>query len=208
MMIAGSPEIGRILFAHGAGAPMDSEFMNDVAQQLSVGGLEVIRFEFPYMQKRREDGKRRPPDRQPRLLEAFSEQVAQYATEDVPLFLAGKSMGGRMATMLADEPAVSGCFVYGYPFYAPGKQDKPRIEHLVKVNTPIHIFQGTRDAMGSIEEVVGYDLSDQVEVHWLEDGNHDLKPRKKTGLTQDEHIRDAVESTLRYCQQIIQGNAV
>ena len=202
MIIQGQPELGRVLFAHGAGAPMDSEFMERIAAELVVGGLQVIRFEFPYMQKRREDGKRRPPDRQPKLLEAFSALIAQYGDDNVPLFLAGKSMGGRMATMLNALPQVSGSFVYGYPFYAPGKSDKPRIDHLQEVVTPIHIFQGSRDPMGSRDHVSGYSLSDGVEVHWLEDGDHDLKPRKKSGLTHDEHLNYAVESTLRICRQI------
>ncbi|WP_432473904.1 alpha/beta family hydrolase [Amphritea sp. HPY] len=207
MLIDGKPELGRVLFAHGAGAPMDSEFMEAVAQALVAGGLQIVRFEFPYMQKRRDDGKRRPPDRQPKLLQYYGELIGQYQEEGVPLYLAGKSMGGRMATMLADHDAVAGCFVYGYPFYAPGKLDRPRIDHLQQINTPVHIFQGTRDAMGRQEIVDSYELAPAIQLHWLEDGDHDLKPRKKSGITQDEHIADAVESTLQFCQLISEGNA-
>lgn len=207
MFIDGKPESGRVLFAHGAGAPMDSVFMATVARGLAAGGLQVVRFEFPYMDKRRSDGKKRPPDRQPKLLEFFLEIIEKYREDGVPLYLAGKSMGGRMATMLADHEAVAGCFVYGYPFYAPGKLDRPRIEHLQKINTPVHIFQGTRDAMGRQEIVDSYELASALQLHWLEDGDHDLKPRKKSGLTQDEHIANAVESTLQFCQLISEGNA-
>lgn len=207
MIIEGQPRWGRVLLAHGAGAPMDSDFMHALAQGLATGGLEVIRFEFPYMQKRREDGKRRPPDRQPKLLSHFESLIDQYATADTPLFLAGKSMGGRMATLLVESDQVAGAFVYGYPFYPPGKQDQPRTEHLKSLHTPVHIFQGARDAMGRQEIVCEYALSDQLQLHWLEDGDHDLKPRKKSGLTQDEHIAFAVESTLQYCQQIKKGSA-
>lgn len=196
MLIEGRPEKGRILLAHGAGAPMDSLFMNQISAGLAAGGLEVIRFEFAYMQKRRIDGKRRPPDRQPKLLGLFSEMIESYSDPGIPLWLGGKSMGGRMATLLADDPSVEGCFVYGYPFYAPGKLDRPRTEHLVSAVKPVHIFQGTRDAMGRKTVVDGYELSSAVIVHWLEDGDHDLKPLKRTGITQDEHIADAVESTL------------
>ncbi|MCV6611119.1 MAG: alpha/beta hydrolase [Amphritea sp.] len=207
MIREGQPVLGRILLAHGAGAPMDSDFMASVAHQLASGGLEVIRFEFPYMQKRREDGKRRPPDRQPKLLEFFEALIEQFSEPGLPLFIAGKSMGGRMATMLADAESVHGCFVYGYPFYAPGKSDKPRVDHFESMHTPVHIFQGTRDPMGNREAVAGYQLAECVRVHWLEDGDHDLKPRKKSGLNQDEHISFAVESTLQYCQQIKEGSA-
>jgi len=207
MLIDGKPELGRVLFAHGAGAPMDSEFMETVAQALVAGGLQVVRFEFPYMQKRRNDGKRRPPDRQPKLLQHYGELIGKYKEEGVPLYLAGKSMGGRMATMLADHDSVAGCFVYGYPFYAPGKLDRPRIDHLQQIKTPVNVYQGTRDAMGRPEIVDSYELSPAVHLHWLEDGDHDLKPRKKSGLTQDEHIANAVESTLQFCQLISEGNA-
>jgi len=197
MLIEGRAEKGRILLAHGAGAPMDSLFMNQVAAAIAAGGVEVIRFEFPYMQQRRIDGKRRPPDRQPKLLAYFSELIETYRDDHLPLWLAGKSMGGRMATMLAAHEAVTGCFVYGYPFYAAGKQDAPRIEHLQCAVKPVHIFQGTRDAMGRKEQVDSYALADAVTLHWLEDGDHDLKPRKMSGITQDEHIANAVESTLK-----------
>lgn len=196
MIIDGRAEKARILLAHGAGAPMDSLFMTQLASGLAADGVEVIRFEFPYMQQRRIDGKKRPPDRQPKLLEYFTQLIAKFSQENLPLWLAGKSMGGRMASMLADHPAVSGCFVYGYPFYAPGKQDRPRIEHLVTVTNPVHVFQGSRDSMGRKEVVEEYRLSGSVTLHWLDDGDHDLKPRKISGITQDEHIADAVESTL------------
>lgn len=196
MLIDGKPDKGRILLAHGAGAPMDSFFMNQISAGLAAGGVEVIRFEFPYMQKRRADGKRRPPDRQPKLLDYFSEMIERYADSDIPLWLAGKSMGGRMATLMAEDSRIKGCFVYGYPFYAPGKLDRPRTEHLLSVIKPVHIFQGTRDNMGRREIVENYDLSASVRLHWLESGDHDLKPLKRSGITQDEHIAHAVESTL------------
>ncbi|UTW01719.1 alpha/beta fold hydrolase [Amphritea atlantica] len=197
MIIEGRAEKARILLAHGAGAPMDSLFMAQVASGLAAGGVEVIRFEFPYMQQRRIDGKKRPPDRQPKLLEYFTHLIEQFSDTDRPLWLAGKSMGGRMASMLADHPAVAGCFVYGYPFYPPGKQDRPRIEHLITVTNPVHVFQGSRDSMGRKEVVEEYRLSASVTLQWLDDGDHDLKPRKISGITQDEHIADAVESTLK-----------
>lgn len=193
MLINGNPTKGRVIFAHGAGAPMDSEFMEVVGAKLADIGLEVIRFEFPYMQKRRSDGKKRPPDRAPVLINYFETLISRFDDESTPLFLAGKSMGGRMATMLADHPAVSEVFVFGYPFHPPGKPEKLRIEHLQELQTTVHIFQGTRDAMGNSEEVNRYNLAKNVKIHWLEDGNHDLKPRKSSGLTQEEHINSAIQ---------------
>ncbi len=180
---------------------MDSDFMTDVAKRLASDRIEVVRFEFPYMQKRREDGKRRPPDRQPKLLEYFQQLIEQYADENTQLFLAGKSMGGRMATMLADRPDVAGCFVFGYPFYAAGKQDRPRIEHLQTTTANINVFQGTRDPMGKQIIVNDYSLAAGIKLHWLEDGDHDLKPRKASGLTQQQHLEYAVAQCQQLCTQ-------
>jgi uncharacterized protein len=188
----GQPLKGRILFAHGAGAPMDSDFMGEVARGLAAAGFEVVRFEFPYMQARREDGRRRPPNAMPQLLAHFRARIAEQDST-VPLWLAGKSMGGRVASMLLNEAPqhVRGALVFGYPFYAVKKPQQPRIEHLQQLNRPVHIFQGTRDALGSRAQVEGYALSEQVQLHWLEDGDHDLKPRKASGGTQAQHLATA-----------------
>lgn len=186
-LINGQPERGRILLAHGAGAPMDSPFMEVVAEGLARQGFEVVRFEFPYMQARREDGRRRPPNPMPRLQQAFMEQVAAL-DGGTPLWLAGKSMGGRVATLIVEQTQARGALVFGYPFYPAGRFDRPRIEHLQSMTRPVHIFQGTRDPMGNRERVQDYALSPAVHLHWLEDGDHDLKPRKSSGLTQQQHL--------------------
>ena len=191
MLINGKPIHGRVLFAHGAGAGMDSQFMQDMALKLAVTGLEVVRFDFPYMQKIASEGKRRPPDRMPILL-AYFEQIIEKYSNDVPLYLAGKSMGGRVASMLASHPAVHGCFVFGYPFHPLGKPDRLRTEHLLLTDKPLHIFQGTRDRMGSFIEVTEYNLPTSVFLHWMNDGDHDLKPRKSSGFTQETHQNQIV----------------
>lgn len=194
-----------LILAHGAGAAMDSDFMNTVAEALCEEGISVVRFEFDYMQERRASGKKRPPGRQPKLLarwQAVFEQVSQET--DQPVFIGGKSMGGRMATLLMSElPAlkVSGVVCLGYPFYAPGKQDKPRTEHLAEFSCPTLIVQGDRDAMGDKEAVSEYKLSETIRIKWLEDGNHDLKPRKVSGFTHEQHIQTAVKSVVDFIRQ-------
>lgn len=190
---------GTFLFAHGAGAGMDHQFMVDMCQMLESIGLSVVCFEFPYMQKRREDGKKRPPDRQPVLLDHYRAVIQAQKAKPGPLYIGGKSMGGRVASMLADEVEVAGVFVFGYPFHPPGKPENLRTAHLEHLVTPLHIFQGTRDAMGNREEVVHYALSPAVRLHWLEDGNHDLQPRRASGYTQQEHMQQIV----RWIQEII-----
>ena len=180
-----------ILLAHGAGGPMDSGSMNAVAAALAAEKLRVARFEFRYMAARRE-GHRRPPPRAERLIPEYREAVAALEVPP-PLIIGGKSMGGRVASMAADElhaaGSISGLVCLGYPFHPPGKPQQTRTRHLETLDTPALIFQGTRDPFGGFDEVAHYSLAPRIEVHWLEDGDHDLKPRKRvTGLTAADHV--------------------
>ena len=196
-----------LMLAHGAGAGMDSLFMNTVAQRLCDGGITVVRFEFPYMQERRLTGKKRPPDRQPKLLICWRERLAAVREQRPasPLFIGGKSMGGRMATLLPEEDMqagdVKGIVCLGYPFYGLGKSEKPRIAHLAEVALPHLIVQGTRDAMGNQATVAQWPLAQLIQVHWLEDGNHDLKPRKRSGLTHEQHLASACEQIVTFIEK-------
>ncbi len=201
MLINGTPIKGRVILAHGAGAGMESEFMAEIALALAAIGLQVIRFEFPYMVKSRIEGKRRPPDRAPKLLESFQKVIDRYSSEPEPLYIAGKSMGGRVATMLlASNDKVDAVFVFGYPFHPRGKADKLRTEHLMALSKPVLIFQGERDPMGSILEVKGYNLPSSIQLYWLADGDHDLKPRKSSGVTQAEHLKTVARIIKGYIQ--------
>ena len=191
--------IAWFLFAHGAGAPMDSDFMQALAELLAARGVGVVRFEFPYMQERRVSGKRRPPNKMDELLASFQAQIdrAGEALSAVPLFIGGKSMGGRVASMLAQENfecgKVAGALCLGYPFHPPGKPEKLRTEHLASLTCPTLIVQGTRDKLGNRDEVAGYPLSAAIALCWLEDGDHDFKPRKVSGLKQQQHWQAAAE---------------
>ena len=180
-----------VVLAHGAGAPMDSDFMEAMAQGLAAKGIRVARFEFSYMAKRREDGRRRPPDRAPVLIDCYLAVAAELGPER--LLVAGKSMGGRIASMIADEAGVAGLVCLGYPFHPPGKPDRLRTDHLEMLKTPALILQGERDPFGRREEVEGYRLSKSIEVVFLPDGDHDLKPRKASGRTRDDNWAEAVE---------------
>ncbi len=194
-----------LLFAHGAGAPMDSEFMQLMATLLCQQGLEVVRFEFPFMQTRRLEGKKRPPDPMPRLLDAYREQCNLHRG---PLFIAGKSMGGRVASMLVDELPVAGGICFGYPFHPPGKPEKTRIAHLQSLRRPLLVLQGTRDPLGKPHEVAEYLLSEQLELKWLDSADHDLKPLKASGLTQQDVIAHAARLAGAFCRQHLPGSIV
>jgi predicted alpha/beta-hydrolase family hydrolase len=187
-----------VAFAHGAGAPMDSEFMTAIAAKLADAGLRVARFEFPYMARRRADGKRRPPDRMPVLLQAFRDVVAALGPGTV--VVAGKSMGGRVASMVADEAGAAGLVCFGYPFHPPGKPEKLRTEHLETLRTPALVLQGERDPFGSRDEVAGYRLSKSMTVVFLPDGDHDLKPRKASGRTREENWEEAAAHAVAFAQ--------
>jgi len=191
------------LFAHGAGAPMDSGFMTVVAEGVAAAGITVKRFEFPYMEERRKTGKKRPPNRAPELLQHFKRAIEQAGGMS-QCVIGGKSMGGRMASLLAAEYPndVMGVVCLGYPFHPVGKLEKTRIDHFPDMTVPHRIVQGTRDALGTRDQVKGYGLPKIVDVHWLEDGDHDLKPRKKSGLTHDEHIKSAIEQIVTFILSI------
>ncbi|WP_199796371.1 alpha/beta fold hydrolase [Ectopseudomonas mendocina] len=181
-----------LILAHGAGAPMDSPFMQHMAQSLAARGVRVVRFEFAYMAQRRVDGRRRPPNPQAQLLQQWREVYAQVCQQVAgPVAIGGKSMGGRMASLLADELDAAALICLGYPFYAAGKPEKPRVAHLAELRTPTLIVQGERDALGNREAVAGYNLSAAIELHWLEAGDHDLKPLKASGFSHEQHLETA-----------------
>ena len=189
-----------IALAHGAGAPMDTPFMTFFAEGLATHGYRVARFEFPYMAARRIDGKRKPPDRQPVLLDTWRAVIAEIGAAN--LVIGGKSMGGRMASLIADEMKVQGLLCLGYPFYGAGRKDKPRTEHLLTLKTPTLICQGTRDPMADRESVSALKLSKKVRVHWAEDGDHDLKPRKASGHTHDQNLTAALDVAVKFLTRL------
>ena len=200
----GHPSDPVFIMAHGAGADSSSDFMESMAEQIAAHGVYVVRFDFPYMLKRRDDGKRRPPDRMPKLLDAYRDVILEIGR---PCVIGGKSMGGRVASVLSqaeDRPEwIKGCACLGYPFHPPGKPESLRTEHLQSLVTPVLMVQGTRDAMGSQEEVRVMTLDDALEYVWLEDGNHDLKPRKASGFSHQDHMSRAAEAVADFVKKTI-----
>ena len=180
-----------LVLAHGAGAPMISPFMNVVARGVAEGGVRVARFEFPYMHARRQGGRRGAPDRGPVLEEAWREVIAHLGGGE-RLVIGGKSLGGRIASMVADRAGVRGLVCLGYPFHPPGKPERLRTKHLEDLRTPALIVQGTRDTFGSREDVAGYRLSPSIQIAWIEDGDHSFKPRASSGRTEAQNLSEAI----------------
>lgn len=202
------PEDARvtIMLAHGAGAPMDSASMNAVTKALAGAGFRVARFEFGYMAARR-SGEKKPPPKAESVMPEYVAAVDDLGPTNGPLIIGGKSMGGRVASMLADQlhdaRRIAGLLCLGYPFHPVGRPDQLRTKHLTGMTTPALICQGTRDEMGNRFEVGEYGLSDEIEVLWLEDGDHDLKPRKAiSGFTTAGHLQTVAEKVTEWVGRI------
>ncbi len=198
MLLDGPPDARTTLvLAHGAGTPMDAPFLDAVARELAARGIRVARFEFPYMAKRREEGRRGPLDRRPVLLAAWRDALEKLGGGP-RLVIGGKSLGGRMASLLADEVEARGLVCLGYPFHPPRQPERLRTAHLEQIRTPTLIVQGTRDPFGGPEDVAGYRLSPAIRLVWIEDGDHDLRPRGGAGRSQAENLRQASDAVARF----------
>jgi len=221
ILLDGPADAPTLILAHGAGAPMDSPFLATMAAGLGERGVRVGRFEFSYMRARREGGGRKAPDREPELRRAWLAAIAAIAAISATgastsgatgdsgtrgasdpegggrrLWIGGKSMGGRIASMIADQAGVRGLVCLGYPFRPPGADPAVaarRTAHLRDLRTPTLIVQGTRDSFGGPDEVAGYALSPRIRVHWIEDGDHSLKPRKSSGRTEAQNLAEAMD---------------
>ena len=185
---------------------MDSQSMNATATALAGAGFRVARFEFSYMAARR-SGQRKPPPRAETLNPEYLAAVEELGVTG-PLIIGGKSMGGRIASMIADElfteSRIAGLLCLGYPFHPPAKPTELRTAHLAGLQTPTLICQGTRDEFGTRDEVAGYALSNRIEILWLEDGDHDLKPRKSiSGFSAADHLRTISEKVSDWADRII-----
>ncbi|MEQ3638609.1 MAG: alpha/beta family hydrolase [Alteromonas sp.] len=220
---SGSP-IAQLILGHGAGAGKEHEFMQTMSALFVERNIDVVLFNFPYMQTIKETGKRRPPDKAEKLLQHFHDVVAHIETSCVetstlkqtdaenkqaslPIFIGGKSMGGRMATMsIEDMPSVKGAVAFGYPFHPPGKPEKTRTDHLQAVNKPLLIVQGERDTFGTKSEVAEYALCPSIEISFLADGDHSFKPRKTSGFTQEAHIKAAVDKACDFIIKTVKGH--
>ncbi len=196
-----------LVFAHGAGAGMSHPFMEEFSVLLNKAGLSVLRFNFPYMDKRAETGKRYPPNRITQLLDCYCDVVEQISAEEnyhnLPVFIGGKSMGSRVAAMLTanDSPLsrlsfnkVRGVFCIGYPFHPDKKPQTLRLEPLRQNTKPVLILQGERDPLGSQLEIVNYELPALCQCQYFTDADHNLKPRVKSGFTQQQHLHKAVKA--------------
>ncbi len=184
---------------------MDHPSLAIIAEGVAAAGVRVARFEFLYMQARSADGRRRGPDPPARLLATWRTVIEAVAPEPIGrsrLAVGGRSMGGRIASMLADEVGVGALVCIGYPFHPVGKPERTRTAHLEEMRTPALIVQGERDPMGRADEVTGYRLSPSIELHWIEDGDHSLRPRRASGRTEAQTLAEATTAIIDFLRRL------
>ena len=195
------PEAARttVLLAHGAGAAMDSAFMNAIAALLAERDLRTARFEFAYMAGRRTGGKKRPAPKADTLLDEYRAAVdALTRGAESRLIIGGKSMGGRVASMIADAMfkggTIAGLVCLGYPFHPPNTPQNLRTAHLERLACPTLFVQGERDPFGNRDEVATMTLAPAITMHWIGDGDHDLGPRGASGFTRKGNLAAAADA--------------
>nr|WP_300999880.1 alpha/beta family hydrolase [Halomonas sp.] len=199
--VKGGDSIGRLLIAHGAGAGQHSCYMRHLRDALAAQGVQTLAIEFAYMQRMQREAKRIPPPRIDRLVEELS-QWCDILTrpEGGTLWLGGKSMGGRAASLLAARDRVAGLVLCGYPFHPPNQPEKLRLSHWPLIDCPTVVVQGSRDPFGTQDEVSGYGLAERAHVHWLADGDHDWKPRRSSGRSQLDLIEEGAAVIAEFMQ--------
>ena len=192
-----------LILAHGAGLPMNAPFMVHVAQSVAGFGFQVVLFDFDYMKRRKLEGRQFPPDRAEKLLARWRQVMADWAGHR--LVIGGKSMGGRMASMvMAETPdAAEGLVCLGYPFHPPGRPDNLRVEHLHNLTSPTLICQGERDPFGTREEFGQSPFPDCVEFYWVADGEHSFRPRVSSGLTEEQNLIAAATAVGDFMKKLV-----
>ncbi|MEL6373257.1 MAG: alpha/beta family hydrolase [Pseudomonadota bacterium] len=215
-----------LILAHGSAVAMDHPIMASLAERLAARGLNVVRFNFPYMAESVARGTKRPPPAADRLINPYEEVIAALDQDvcAVPLLVGGKSLGGRVASLLAAErtraidttlagtarsqfegPPLRGVICFGYPFHPPRKPEVLRTAHLASISCPVLIVQGTHDPFGTRDEVATYTLAPTVSISWIETGDHDLKPLKSSGLSHDEALDAAADAAATFLPTLPAG---
>lgn len=188
-----------VLLAHGAGADMNAAALTTVADALADAKIASLRFNFPY-----KAAGRKSPDRPPVLLAAVREAAADLAQRTkLPveqLVMGGRSMGGRICSMVGAVDGAAGLVLLGYPLHPPGKADNLRVEHFPKLTMPVLFVSGTRDAFGSPAELKQHAkmIKGTVSWHWIETGDHGFKTLKSSGITADAALSGAAKAVVAF----------
>jgi predicted alpha/beta-hydrolase family hydrolase len=203
---AGPPEAPcRLVLAHGAGTGISSPFFDAMTKLITAHGIAVTAFEFAYMASRRSGGSKRPPPKAEALTPEYRDvvqSVRKRATNGTSIFIGGKSLGGRVASLIADElyadGEIAGLVCLGYPFHPPKTPEKLRTAHLATLKCPTLIIQGERDPFGHRSEVEALPLSKAIDIVWIGDGDHDFGPRGSSGFTRKGNLTLAADAVAAF----------
>ena len=194
-----------LVLTHGAGASSSHPSLADLARLIGERGVRVARFDLPYMRRAAETGRRAwPPDDEEVLVGAWVEVLRELAPTN-RLIIGGRSLGGRVASVLADAAEVAGLVCIGYPFHPPRREGLVRTAHLREIATPTLIVQGERDPYGAREEVADYQLSPNLRLCWITDGDHGLTPRKRSGVSEQQNFAAAADAIAAFVKGLPQG---
>ena len=188
-----------LIIAHGAGQDMNSPFISALHEGIAARNILTVKFNFPYLEQGR-----KAPDRPPVLLatwQAVIDAVIErtgLATNHI--FLSGKSMGGRYASLLAaEQTGFGGLILFGYPLHPAGKPEQLRYEHLSSIDNPTLFFQGSRDNLCKLDRLrpILARLTPQPDLHIIEGGDHSFKVLKSLNRSErsvwDEIIQISAE---------------
>ncbi len=192
-----------LIIAHGAGHDMNSTFMSQIHEGIAKHNVLTVKFNFPYMEK----GLKAPNT--PHVLEETWQQVINTVIEKTgvsrkQIFLSGKSMGGRYATILTSkEDLYAGIILYGYPLHAPGKPEKPRFNHLKAIHEPMLFFQGSRDSLCQLKvfEPLLETLSPKPILHIIEGADHSFKLLKRINRTEQSVFNEIIQTSADWINQ-------
>jgi predicted alpha/beta-hydrolase family hydrolase len=192
-----------VLLAHGAGADMHAAALTTVADALAAAKVPSLRFNFPY-----KAAGRRSPDRPPVLeasvRDAIKELTARTKLGVDRLVLGGRSMGGRICSMVAATDGALALALLGYPLHPPGKPDALRVDHFPRLRMPVLFASGTRDPFGTPDELRAHAkaIKGRVSFHWVDTGDHGFKPLKASGLTTQGALDAVAEAVVSFVTKL------
>jgi hypothetical protein len=171
---------------------------------MSIKGFTVYLFEFSYMQQIQKTGIKRPPPAVAKLELEFLALLKVLALTG-PIIIGGKSLGSRVASLIVERTHALGWFALGYPFHPQRKPETLRVAHLLTSQKPGLIVQGSRDALGAYDEVMGYQLPPNINLRWLNEMDHSFKPFKASQYSQIEAIERSVMEIEQWTERTLKG---
>ena len=198
--------IAGLVLGHGAGSGQHSGFMVEAGRQLSARAITVATFDFPYI-----TAGRKTPDKAPVLEQAWRSAIAEVRAHDafrsLPLFIGGKSMGGRIASHVAAQgiEGVSGLVFLGYPLHPPGKPEQLRSKHLGSISAPMLFIQGSKDSFGTPDELrpIIEESGLSAKLYEIEGGDHSFKVPKRSPVTQEQVYENLMDEITTWIARIV-----